>query len=90
MKKRIVVFFGLLALVFTTTGGDLISAFVVRASAEDLDSYDSTSIESDLSGTDLSVYSKNALGDCEIISLMEYCYSENPSRNRFYGLYLYV
>lgn len=64
----------------------------IRARAADtqITSYDDTAIEDDLQHVDLSNYPANALGECDVISFMEYCYSENFGRSRYYALYLYV
>ena len=73
-------------------GGELIlSAFSLKVSAaNNVQSYDDTSIEDDLTGIDLNIYSASSSGECEIISFMEYCYSENSAYSSVYGLYVYV
>lgn len=65
-------------------------AFPIRASAEIVSTMDYTKIEDDLSNIDLSNYPENALGDSEIISFMEYCYSNQNQYRDFYGIYIYV
>lgn len=49
-----------------------------------------TSIENDLSNVDLSNYPVNPLGECEIISFMEYCYSYQNQYKNCYGIYIYI
>ena len=53
-------------------------------------SYEETSIEDDLAELDLNIYPFNPLGECEVISFMEYCYSERSDVSGYYGLYVYV
>ncbi len=76
-------------------GGELIlSAFSLKTSAAESDvsvkSYEETSIEDDLAGIDLSIYPANPLGECEVFSFMEYCYSERSDVSGYYGIYVYV
>ena len=66
--------------------------FPINAHAEgtEITSYDDTAIEDDLSNIDLSNYPEDSLGECDIISFMEYCYSEDDYYASVYGLYVYV
>ena len=94
MKKRIVVFFVLLALVFTTMGGDLFSAFAVRASATDSnqEDLDHSSVEDDLDaiGIDLSFYPKNPNGKPQYLYFAESCYTDRGSGlDNYYSLYVW-
>ena len=69
-----------------------ISNFCITASAASpyAESFDRTKIEDDLSGVDLGNYPKNSLGDIDIISFVEYCYSNQSYLSEYYGLYVYV
>lgn len=72
----------------------MFTPFLLPASAAEsnvsVKSYDETSIEDDLAGLDLNIYPFNPLGECEVISFMEYCYSERSDVFGHYGLYVYV
>ncbi|MBQ7332861.1 MAG: hypothetical protein IJW38_00760 [Clostridia bacterium] len=72
----------------------MFTPFLLPASAAESDvsvkSYEETSIEDDLAGLDLNIYPFNPLGECEVISFMEYCYSEHSDVSGHYGLYVYV
>ncbi|MBE6671725.1 MAG: hypothetical protein E7593_05940, partial [Ruminococcaceae bacterium] len=57
--------------------------------AAEVGSYDNTTIESDL-GDKVSNYYKQYSGNCEIISFMEYAYTEKQDLSKNYGLYFYV
>lgn len=71
-------------------GGEMIlSALCITASAAEVGGYDNTTIESDL-GDRVAEYHKQLTGDCEIISFMEYAYTEKPNLSKNYGLYFYV
>ena len=71
-------------------GGEMIlSALCITASAAEVGGYDNTTIESDL-GDKVAEYHKQLTGDCEIISFMEYAYTEKPDLSKNYGLYFYV
>lgn len=91
MTKRILTFIVVFAYCVVLGGQSLLSAFSVKASAaETAESYDKTSIGDDLSGIDRSNYRYNALGEPEIISVMEYCFSYHEEYESFYNLYFYV
>ncbi len=70
-------------------GGLWLSTFSLTASAEGK-SINDTTVDEDLKDVDLSNYPYNPLGDCEIISVMEYAYSEKEEYKDDYNLYIYV
>lgn len=88
--KRVIIS-ALLCLVLSLV---MFTPFLIPASAAEsgvsVKSYDETSIEDDLAGLDLNIYPFNPLGECEVISFMEYCYSERSDVSGYYGLYVYV
>lgn len=87
--KRITAIVLSLALVIILGGEIFLSTFIVSAS-ENVQSFDDTSIESDLINIDLSNYPANPLGESEIISFMEYAYSDNAKLSKYFGIYVYV
>ena len=91
MRIKRVIISALLCLVLSL---GMFTPFLIPASAAESDvsvkSYDETSIEDDLAGLDLNIYPFNPLGECEVISFMEYCYSERFDVSGHYGLYVYV
>ena len=54
------------------------------------ESFDRTRIEDDLEGVDLNNYPKNSMGEVDIISFVEYSYSNQSYLSEYYGLYIYV
>lgn len=93
MKKRIATFLLCLALCFTIGGELLLSLFTVPASAEavtNVTTFADTSINDDLANIDLSNYPVNPLGECDVISFMEFCYTEHSYYESYFGLYVYV
>ena len=76
-----------------TIGGEFLSALGIKASAAEaveLTSFAESSIEDDLENVDLSNYPYNAFGEPEIISFVEYCYSDVDYYSENYALYVYV
>ncbi len=63
---------------------------LITYAADEVTSFDETNIEDDLENVDLSNFPKNPLGESEIISVMEYAYSEHTYNAEHYGLYIYV
>jgi len=90
MKKTKKLFTILLAVVLLCQA--FISNFCITASAASpyAESFDRTKIEDDLSGVDLKNYPENPLGEVDIISFVEYCYSNQSYLSEYYGLYVYV
>lgn len=77
---------------FLLTFQFLASTFPMSAAAAApyAESFDSSNIEDDLAGVDLSNYPKNPMGDIDIISFVEYSYSNQSYLSEYYGLYVYV
>lgn len=70
-----------------------LSAFsmpTMRASAATAESYDETPIEDDIGDVDLLQYPKDPLGKAQLVTFMEYCYSDKPILAESYGLYFYI
>ena len=90
MKKTKRIFSILLAVVLICH--IFISAFCITASAASpyAESFDQTRIEDDLEGVDLNNYPKNSMGEVDIISFVEYSYSNQSYLSEYYGLYIYV
>ena len=55
-----------------------------------VENFASQSVTEDLSDMDLSVYPINDKGLPQVIRAQEYCYSENATIAKHYGLYLYI
>lgn len=55
-----------------------------------VENFASQSVTEDLSDMDLSVYPINDKGFPQVIRAQEYCYSENATIAKHYGLYLYI
>ena len=91
LKKNYKRILGIL-LLFLLTFQFLASTFPMRAAAAApyAESFDSSRIEDDLAGVDLSNYPKNPMGDCDIISFMEYAYSNKSYLDEYFGVYIYV
>ena len=91
LKKNYKRILGIL-LLFLLTLQFLASTFPMRAAAAApyAESFDSSRIEDDLAGVDLSNYPKNPMGDIDIISFVEYSYSNQSYLSEYYGLYVYV
>ena len=70
----------------------LIPVTTSRASAaeQENETYETTPIEDDLKDIDILEYPKNPAGRVQIISFMEYCYSNRPFLAEAYGLFFYV
>ncbi len=91
LKKRISTFLLVLVVILAIGGELLLSLFAVRADAAvDIQSYDSSPIESDMANMEEAKYPANQFGECEVVGFMEYCYSENSAYSSVYGLYVYV
>ena len=90
MKKTKRIFSILLAVVLLCH--TVISTLCITASAASpyAESFDHTAIEDDLSGVDLKNYPKNPMGEVDIISFVEYSYSNQSYLSEYYGLYIYV
>lgn len=54
------------------------------------ESFDRTKIKDDLAGVNLENYPKNPMGDLDIISFVEYSYSNQSHLSEYFGLYIYV
>ena len=88
--KRIAVIMLCLFMCVVMGGEMILSAFSIPANAEEVKSFDSTTIEEDLGAEVVKMYPYQGYGDCEIIYLLEYAYSENSNYDQFYNLYFYV
>ena len=63
---------------------------IPTSAANEVGSFDNTAIEDDLKNVDLKNYPQNSLGEVDIISLMEYGYSEHSYIDKYFGIYVYV
>lgn len=96
IAKRITMFFCLLALVFTTMGGELFSAFAVKASAATsvpANWIENTDIDTDLKniGIDKSLYVPSSLIPLQLIYVSEICFTRIESvYDDVYNLYFWV
>lgn len=86
ISKKILSIFFVLLLLFEV----LIPGISVGALEADLKSIEDTTVEEDLKNLNLNNYLYNPTGECEIISLMEYGYTENEKYTDVYNLYVYV
>ena len=89
--KRITAIVLCMVLCVIMGGENLLSAlFIPTSAANEVGSFDNTAIEDDLKNVDLKNYPQNSLGEVDIISLMEYGYSEQSYIDKYYGIYVYV
>lgn len=89
--KRITAIVLCLFLCVIMGGENLLSAlFIPTSAANEVGSFDNTAIEDDLKNVDLKNYPQNSLGEVDIISLMEYGYSEQSYIDKYFGIYVYV
>ena len=86
-KKRMSALFLMLVVVLHF----ILTIFTMTASAEaSITSFDDTSIEEDLLNIDVSNYPANSAGECDIVSFMEFCYTNHSYYEQCYGLYVYI
>ena len=91
MKTKRIAIIMLCAVLCVIMGGEkILSALFIPTSAAEVGSFDNTSIEDDLGADTIKLYPKTGYGDCEIIHVLEYAYSEHLSYQQFYNVYLYV
>ena len=89
MKKIKKIF--LILLTFVLISQPILSAlFIPTSAANEVGSFDSTSIEDDLGADVIKQYPQNDFLEPEIIYVLEYAYSVHSEYQQFYNIYLYV
>lgn len=68
----------------------LFYCYPIMVHAENMVSYDDTSIDEDMADIDVTFYPENPLGKPLIIMVQEYCYTIRKNLSEYYGLYIYV
>lgn len=91
IRKRVITALLLFAYCFLMGGQMILSAFSVKAAAaETVVGLDDTSVMSDLGEVTDAKFPYNPTGDCQIIYVTEYCYSDFHYYSQIYNVYIYV
>ena len=89
MKNKTIILTVILSIIFSIFCPVLIT-YAEATIEERIINFDSSPVTEDLKETDLSAYPRNALGESDIISFVEYCYSDDENYSGHFGLYIYV